>query len=160
MADATPNIFGFGLSPAARQALWKKADAERAKIFKEKGAPAPKPLTAQDIAAEVNNSVWNNSVDALSAGAGNPQVRAGVLRLLSTVPGVTVADSATAGQPTLTLTAGPAVFGGSGEEILTVSATTGMPVKAVMPGYQNVPTSVQTFQVSRVTLAAVAAGKF
>jgi hypothetical protein len=35
-----------------------------------------------------------------------------------------------------------------------------MPIKAVMPGYADVPTSVQTFQVSRVTLADIAAGKF
>src|ERR1700751_4723838 len=55
--------------------------------------------------------------------------RAGVLRLLSTISAVTVNRSTTGGQSTLTLTAGPEVFGGSGEQVLTISASTGMPVK-------------------------------
>jgi hypothetical protein len=35
-----------------------------------------------------------------------------------------------------------------------------MPIKAVMPADGNLPSSVQTFQVSRVTLAGVEAGRF
>lgn len=62
--------------------------------------------------------------------------------------------------PALTLTAGPAVFGGGGEQVLTINASTGMPILSVDPAFQDVPRSVDAFQVSRVTLAAVAAGKF
>jgi hypothetical protein len=35
-----------------------------------------------------------------------------------------------------------------------------MPIKAEMPAEGNVPSSVQTFQVSRVTLAGIKAGRF
>jgi hypothetical protein len=163
MTNATPNGLGLGLSPAARQQMWDKTRAQADKILKEKGAKfriPPHPPTGKALEQAEDNSVWNNAVDALSSGAGNPQVREGVLRLLATISGVTVANSQTGGQATLTLTAGPEVFGGSGSEILTINATTGMPIKAVFPAYQNVPASVQTFQVLRVTLAQVEAGKF
>ena len=52
------------------------------------------------------------------------------------------------------------MFGGSGEQVLTVNARTGMPVKSVFPAEGNVPSDVQTFKVYRVTLAGIAAGKF
>ncbi|MEK8106429.1 hypothetical protein NKG94_16625 [Micromonospora sp. M12] len=44
---------------------------------------------------------------ALSAGDGNTQVRAGVLRLLSTISAVSVKNSTTHGKATLTITAAP-----------------------------------------------------
>ena len=53
-----------------------------------------------------------------------------------------------------------ALFGGGAPQVLTVSATTGMPIKSVFRAQGNVPSSVSTFQVSRVTLAGVEAGKF
>jgi hypothetical protein len=163
MANASPNALGLGLSPAARKKIWEKARAGANEILKEKGAkyrlPA-NPPTGKTLRGYVDNYVWNNSVNALSSGAGDPRVRAGVLRLLSTISGVTVAHSVTGGQPTLTLTAGPAVFGGSGEQVLTVNAKTGMPVKSVFPAEGNVPLDVQTFQVSRVTLAGIETGRF
>lgn len=163
MVNASPNDLGLGQSPAVRQKIWDQGRAQTNEILKEKGVKRQLPLhppTGKALQSLVDNLVWNNAVDALSAGAGNPQVRAGVLRLLSTISGVTVAQSHTDGQATLALTAGPEVFGGSGSEILTINAKTGMPIKAVMPGYQNVPQSVQTFQVLRVTLAQVKSGKF
>ena len=78
---------------------------------------------------------------------------------MSTIPEVTVADSKTGGQATLTITAGPAVFGGDGEQVLTIKARTGMPISSVVTG-RGMPTSVETFRVSRVTLADIKAGKF
>ena len=59
------------------------------------------------------------------------QIREGVLRLLSTIPDITVANSATGGQPTLTITAEPALFGNGIDEVLTVNARTGLPVSFV-----------------------------
>ena len=46
-----------------------------------------------------------------------------------------------------------------GNEVLTINATTGLPVSSVSttPG---VPAAVETYHVSRVTLANVKAGKF
>src|ERR1700722_8195409 len=92
-------------------------------------------------------------------GAGDPEIREGVLRLVSTIPEVTVADSTTGGQPTLTITAGPALLGGDGEQVLTISARTGIPVSSVVTG-RGMRTSVETFQISRVTLADIEAGTF
>lgn len=161
MVNASPNYLGLGLGPAARKKIWAQAKAKNAEIFKEKGITfPPNPPAGQALREEADNYVWNNSVDALSAGGGDPQVRAGVLRLLSTISGVTVAKSAAGGQPALTLTAGAEVFGGGASEVLTINARTGMPIKAVMPADGNLPSSVQTFQVSRVTLAGVEAGRF
>jgi hypothetical protein len=71
-----------------------------------------------------------------------------------------VTNSTAGGQPALALTAGPEVFGGASSEVLTINARTGMPIKAEMPAEGNVPSSVQTFQVSRVTLAGIEAGRF
>jgi hypothetical protein len=89
MVDATTNPFGLGLSPAAQKAVWDKAVAANREIYKEKGIPLPKRPAGQALQDEISNYLWNNSVDALTEGAGNPQVRAGVLRLLSTIPEVT-----------------------------------------------------------------------
>jgi hypothetical protein len=161
MVNASPNYLGLGLGPAARKKLWAQAKAKSAEIYKEKGIEFPaNPPTGKALQQDADNYLWNNSVDALSAGGGDPQVREGVLRLLSTISAVTVANSTAGGLPALILTAGPEVFGGSSSEVLTINARTGMPIKAEMPAEGNVPSSVQTFQVSRVTLAGIKAGRF
>ena len=58
-------------------------------------------LAAAYDKAYIDSWVWGDATDALEAGAGNPQVRAGVLRLLSTVSGVVVTQGTLDGQPTL-----------------------------------------------------------
>jgi hypothetical protein len=105
---------------------------------------------------DVDNWVWENSTDALYAGAGNPKVRAGVLRLLSTLPEVKVTKTTTAGRPTLTLSAGsPALPAGYTENVI-INASTGEPVQ-----FFNVDHSIVVdYTVTRVTLADVAKGKF
>jgi hypothetical protein len=161
MINASPNWLGLGLSRAAQKKLAEKVMANLRVLYKEKHVKgSPPPITATTRRDDGYNYLWNNSVDALSAGAGSPQVRAGVLRLLSTIPAVTVTNSTTDGQPTLTLTAGPAVFVGSGEQVLTVNARTGMPVKSVFPAQGKLPSSVDTFRVYRVTMANIRAGRF
>ncbi len=82
--------------------------------------PVPAWLSAQvkNISAgglQIDNYVWENCEDALVAGSGNPQVRAGVLRLVSALPGITVTHGTVDGQPTLTLTAGAAELATSGD---------------------------------------------
>lgn len=162
MINITRNYLGLGLSPAAQQREWAKALAAARAIYKEKGVKTqPKPLNRKTVQELAGNYLWTNSVQALSEGGGSPQVRAGVLRLISTISGVTVANSTTDGQPTLTLTAGPEVFGGTGQQVLTIDAKTGMPISSVVSDLgPQVPTSVETYQVSRVTLADIEAGKF
>ncbi|MGH3299103.1 MAG: hypothetical protein ACRDP7_45675 [Trebonia sp.] len=159
MVNATPNWFALGQGPAAQKAAWQKAMAASWPILKEKGVKTPpKEPTGKALQADIDSYVWNNSVDSLTWGAANPQIRAGVLRLLSTLPEVTVVKSTTGGQPTLTITAGPALFQG-GKQVLTINAKTGMPISSVVT-LPQVATSVETYQVSRVTLAGIKAGKF
>ena len=113
MVNATPNWSRFGQSPAAQKKTWEKGEAQRAQLMKEKGDQGPDQAAhRQGPAGRNRQHFWDNSIDALTWGAANPQIRAGVLRLLSTLPEVTVAKSTTGGQPTLTLTAGPALFDG------------------------------------------------
>jgi hypothetical protein len=158
MVDATPN--DFFLSLAAREKIWNEGAAAREALMREKGMKTPlKMPTGQALQDQINNSLWTNGTDALNWAGGDPEIRAGVLRLLSTIPEVTVAKSTTDGQATLTITAGPAVFGGDGNEVLTVNASTGLPVSTVSTS-TGVPTATETYQVSRVTLANIEAGKF
>jgi hypothetical protein len=153
--------FWLSRTGSAQRAAWDKEIAKEWPTLKAKGMKTPPKLPAgQALQNIINNRVWSNSVEALSAGGGNPQVRAGVLRLLSTIPQVAVAKSTTGGQATLTLKAGSALFGGSGGEVLTISAKTGMPIKDTEPAQGNVPSSVAAYKVTRVTLAAIASGKF
>jgi hypothetical protein len=142
-----------GLSPAAQKKVWDKEQAAAQVLIKEKGGTAkPQPYSAQAVKQHFDNYVWTYSVEALSAGDGNQLVRQGVLRLLSTIPGVSVARSTTNEKATLTITAGPEVFKGNGSEVLTIDAKTGMLVKDVSttPG---VPTAYTTYRSSRVTTA-------
>jgi hypothetical protein len=169
MATTEGNHLGLGLSPAKRKQIWDKGLAQAEEIFKEKGAkikPPANPPTGKALQSDVDNLVWIDSVGALTEGGGDPQVRAGVLRLLSTISGVNVAKSTTGGQPTLILTWGPEMSGGAGKIVLVINAQTGMPISSWSgdepPSLNGQPTlpSMTTFQVSRVTLAAVEAGRF
>ena len=158
MVNALPN--DFFLSFAARKKIWEEGAAARQALMREKGIKTPlKMPTGKALQDDIDNNLWTASTIALSWGAGDPEIREGVLRLVSTISEVTVADSTTGGQPTLTITAGPAVFGGDGEQVLTINARTGMPISSVVTG-RGMPTSVETFRVSRVTLADIKAGKF
>jgi hypothetical protein len=134
MIDATPSDFSIGL------AAQKKT-----------------PIGAA-MQGQVDNALWTNATYALNWAGGSSAIRAGVLRLLSTISAVSVVNSTTGGQPTLTITAGSAAFGGYGDEVLIINAVTGLPVSSVSnPG----PTAgVEDFQVTRVTLANIEAGKF
>jgi hypothetical protein len=159
MVSALPNDYYDSL--AERKAIWAKTAPAREALEKAKGMKVPIPMpTGKLLQTDIDNTLWTAATIALSWGAGDPQIRVGVLRLLSTLPQVSVADSTTDGQPTLTITAGPALFGGGGgDQVLTVNAKTGIPISSVESG-GGVPTAVQTDQVSRVTLADVQAGKF
>jgi hypothetical protein len=144
-------------SLAQRKAIWASGAAARTQLEQAKGIKVPLTMpTGKSLQEDINSTIWDNSFDALSQGAGSPQVRAGVLRLLSTVPEVTVANSTTGGRPTLTLTA---VFGVGDTEVLTINARTGMPV-SYASRLTGVKPVLDTFQVSRVTMADVEAGKF
>jgi len=97
-----------------------------------------------------DNWVWGNSQDALIAGAGNPQVRAGVLRILSTLPDVAVTRTATDGRPTLTLTATAPAMPSGYQEQLIIDADTGTPVE-FLGGAPGNPAVTVTYDVTRVS---------
>ena len=130
-------------------------DATPPDAFIGRAAQKKTPLS-QALQDQVNNALWTNATYALNWAGGDSELRAGVLRLLSTISAVKVVNSTTEGQPTLTITAGTAVFGGFGDEVLIINATTGLPVSSVSnPGASA---GVEDFQVSRVTLANIKAG--
>ena len=107
-----------------------------------------------------DNWVWGNSQDAIIAGSGEPQVRAGVLRILATLPDVTVTPGTSGGQPTLVLTAGTSEVGAGYTEQLTINATTGVPVSFASGVPSQTPSGTISYHVSRVTTSDIAAGKF
>ena len=115
---------------------------------------------------QIDNYVWEDCEDALVVGSGNPQVRAGVLRLVSALPGVSVTNGTVDGQPTLTLAAGADELGGNGpaganyQEAITINAQTGIPLKMVGGPPGGPADTTVTWKVTRVNLADVAAGRF
>lgn len=141
-------------------------DSDRTKIEKLKGLAKargeqyvpPKPLTPEQQKEITDNHIWTNAIDALIAAPENPQVRAGVLRIMATMPKVKVTKTTTAGQATLTLvdswpTAGKLV------ETLVINAGTGRPV-ALSSRSSDTPLRTTYYHTSRVTLATIKAGKF
>jgi hypothetical protein len=150
-------------SPAAQKEAWDKLQAAAQVILKKGGVRLkPQPYSPQAVQSHEDAMLWNSAVGALSADDGNTLVRQGVLRLLSTIPVVSVAHSVTKGEATLTITAGaglqrpilPLGVISRGKEVLTIDAKTGMLVKdvpALPPG--ETPTFYYAYQSSRVTTA-------
>ncbi|MFD0685736.1 hypothetical protein [Actinomadura fibrosa] len=141
-------------------------DPERQKIEKLKSLAKargqkyvpPKPPTPEQQKEITDNHIWSNSVDALIAAPENPQVRAGVLRIMATMPKVRVTKTTTAGRPTLTLVdSWPTT--GKFTETLVISADTGRPVALSNRGSDVRPVTLY-YHTSRVTLADIEAGKF
>ncbi len=118
--------------------------------------PDPNPPVGKELEMRVGSALWNNSYDALATGAGDPKVRAGVLRLLSTIPDVSVEKSTSEG--VLKLTAAEELSGGDVVQELTIDADNGTPLsyesEPVEPGIEA---SKSTLEVSRVTVAEVQA---
>jgi hypothetical protein len=166
---------------AATYAAAGDLDAAALKMAWPYATPVPAWLSAQvkNMSAgglQIDNYVWENCQDALVAGSGNPRVRAGVLRLVSALPGITVTRGTVDGQPTLTLTAGAGELGYAGvgkptkaspkgaptgpayQEAITINAGTGIPL-----GFAGGPAGkaavTVTYAVTRVNLAGIAAGK-
>jgi hypothetical protein len=160
MVDSFPN--DFFLSYAARKKIWEKNLPALRALLREKGAKGsalnPTMPTGAALQNEINNDLWTASYTALSWAGADPKIREGVLRLISTIPGITVENSTTDGQPTLAITAGPALLGG-GNQVVTVNARTGLPISSVESG-GGLSTAGETDRDSRVTLASIEAGKF
>lgn len=152
-----------GVPNTAGSAQAKKIVIEKLKAAdKARGIPytPPKPLTPAQKKEQADNFIWMNSIDALTAAPGNTQVGAGVLRIMATMPDVTVAHTTTAGQSTLTVSdRWPELSDGKLVESLVINARTGFPV-ALFNRDPGQPLNVTYYHTSRVTLANVAAGRF
>ena len=98
-------------------------------------------------------------MDALTAGSSNPKVRAGVLRLYSTLPEVTVTHTVVEGQQALTLTASAPALPAGYTETLNINAATGVPL-TFEGGERGKPDVTVTYTSTRVTVADVEAGRF
>jgi hypothetical protein len=153
--------FPGGVHPSLQTELAQAQAAEPA--LKAKGVNVPTPTAASIAAhqaASTDNYIWMDSIDAFAAGAGNPQVRAGVLRILSTLPEVTVTNTTTNGQPTLTVTATAPALPANYQEALTINAASGVPVSFAGGTPGQTPSVTVTYEISRVTMSDMAAGDF
>ncbi|NEA23667.1 hypothetical protein [Actinomadura bangladeshensis] len=150
--------FPLGTDIEAAQRAGERTKIEKlkaaAKARGEKYVP-PKPLTAEQKKAITDNHIWSNAIDVLIAAPKNPQVRAGVLRIMATMPKVKVVKTTTAGQPTLTLTD---TWAAVGTEKLVINANTGQPV-ALTSSTSDVPDRTMYYHTTRVTLADIMSGK-
>ncbi|MFD9704461.1 hypothetical protein [Lentzea sp. NPDC059081] len=167
LTAANRNFLGIGVSPAEADKEWADAQAEVAEMFRKMGKepPAPKPRpTGKALESLKNNHLWSNATHALFVGAANAEVRAGVLKLFSTMSDVvTVVESFADGKRVLTLTAIPEILGGDASSALTIDADNGLPIRNEVFPAKDSPTpsqhAVVSYKSSRVTLADVAAGK-
>lgn len=107
----------------------------------------------------LDNWAWEDSQDAICAGTADPQVLAGVLKIIATLPGVTTTQATVDGQPALVLSSGPQETGVGYTEQLTVNAETGQPIRFTGGTTGATPGATVTYKVARVTLSDVAAGK-
>lgn len=164
MADAT---YTPGQPPQGAPAAVKAKLEAMLRIVRDAGLKARlrrdltrieqgRPLISQR--ARQDNMVWENSLDTLVAGATDPQVRAGVLRLLATMSEVRVTRTTAEGRPALDILAGPPALPSDYQEELIIDADTGVPLRFVGGAPGRTPGVIVTYRVSRVTIADIAAG--
>jgi hypothetical protein len=156
-----------GVAAAAQAAERRDAAADREAMIAATwwdNANPPDESQLQD-----DNRVWIGCMDALLAGAGRPDVRAGVLFLLSTIADVTTEETTRDGRAVLALVnagfpgndgvAGDAKgFPGGYVETLYVDAESGIPVGFTggVPGEE--PSVTMTYAIERTTPARVKNG--
>jgi hypothetical protein len=172
-------MFGREVAAATSAATGDLDTAALKMAWASNTTPVPAWLSAQvknmsKGGLQIDNYVWEGCEDALIVGSGNPQVRAGVLRLVSALPGIAVTPGTVDGQSALTLTAGAAEMGYTGtglgtpnsasgpayQEAITINADTGIPLGVAGGPAGGSATVTVTYVVTRVNLADIAAGKF
>lgn len=148
--------------PNAKSESVSAAEAQMPALERQKLQQAQQQAAAnnvQPVISQEDGMIWDNANDALLAGAGDPQVRAGVLKLLATIPQITVTNGTLNGAQTLVLTAS-LLKDNSGlyQEQVVLNANTGVPLELI-GGYQRqAPTVTVQYKVSRVTVAQVENG--
>ena len=137
--DRADGLFAREIA-AAREAADHDLAAAREHMM---NAPLGHPVTPAPDRPTADNWVWENSLDALNAGAGQPRVRSGVLRLMTTIRNVTVKPSG----DTLVLS--------NGMETLVIDSQDGTPIR-FLGGDPAKPSATITYDVRRVKLADLA----
>jgi hypothetical protein len=151
IADPNPGVKPKMIAPATSAPM---ARALKQRILRHKETGPQYPPASPEILE--GGMIWDNCIDALLAGTGNPDVRAGGLHLLGTIPQVSVGQGTLNGQPTLVLIASVFVPPGYQEELI-VNASTGVPMEMVGDVSGQQPTVTVTYEITRVTAAAIEA---
>ena len=144
------------LQPGITPKAVEPGGADLAKREKARHTPGYSPPSALD---NENHEIWNNSMDALVAGAGDPQVRAGVLALLATIPQITITQSNLEGQTTMVIDyANPREHPNEADyhEQLIISSSTGVPAEFLGGHPGQAPDAIVHYKISRVTLSRIA----
>ena len=144
MANA---VFPGGKPP--KQTAPQPSVQEKIRAAKAKGVDVPPPA---DPKTQLEGYIWMNSMDALTAGAGRQDVRAGVLHLLATIDRVTVEAQTYEGRDVLVLTSA-LFYPNTYREQLTVDAHTGMPIRFTGGDVGKPPSVTVTYTVTRVRMA-------
>ena len=108
--------------------------------------------------------MWGNGLDALTAGAGRPEIRAGVLHLFASITGLTVKDTTVDDRHVLVIsdvfdaTTGSATRPARGDrtETLTIDAGTGVPIEFTGGETGKAPAMRIEYTVTRETIAELA----
>ena len=129
----------------------------RAKVEQAHARAHENDMTA--VISHEDGMIWSNGMDALLTGAGDPQVRAGVLKLFSTIPQVTVTNGTLNGHQTLDLTA-TLLSSNQGlyQEKLVLDAGTGIPIEMIGGNKDQAPEVTAYYTISRVTVTDVENG--
>lgn len=140
------------------RADWAKeaeSDPAAAALLEKRLAAMIRAHKSVDPVVTENHAIWGNSLDTLLAGAGRADVRAGVLRLLASIPEITVSNGVVDGRETLELTSNLPATRGSVQR-LTIDAATGIPIHYVdgIPG--QTPDVVMEYTITRVSIDRLA----
>ncbi|HET7036496.1 MAG TPA: hypothetical protein VFI42_12510 [Thermomicrobiaceae bacterium] len=139
--EAVLGTFPHGLDPMPTPAQARAADNRLAKFGKHIPYLAPTPAR---WALHQDSIVWIAATQALAVGAGRPDVRAGAIKALSTITGVTQTPTEVAGESALK------VDFAANSETIWLNATTGVPIQE-----QDGPDSATSYEVQRVTAASL-----
>jgi hypothetical protein len=145
-----PSVATPFASPQANPEMRQKQEQMREQIKAE---------NLRAVMSVHDSMIWDNGMDALLAGAGNPQVRAGVLKLFAAIPQITTSNGTLNGQPTVEVTASLlSTTSGLYQEQLVLDANTGVPLEMIGGNQGQTPDVTIYYTVTRTTLAAVENG--
>lgn len=122
-------------------------------------SPPPTHDNLHPVISHEDGLIWDNGMAALTAGAGNPQVRAGVLKLFAAIPQITTSTGTLNGEATLDVTAS-LLSSDSGlyQEQLVLDADTGVPLEMIGGNQGQTPEVTVYYTITRTTVAAVENG--